>query len=127
MQWRRQVCAPLLASIVASISLVACSGSGTPAPPAEAPKPVEDQASQSGYRPLTFKYDRPVVGAEVQVSLDGLTPGKTVDLMWSTVKGGWVIEDYYYFRGKKYEPLQTRLGQISDRRARPAGGALRDP
>ena len=114
MQWRRRSWALFLASTLASISLVGCSGSGTAAPAESATESATPaaQSSDSAYRPLTFKYDRPVVGAEVQVTADGLTPGKTVDLMWSTVKGGWVIEDYYYFRGKKYEPLQTRLGQF---------------
>ncbi len=41
----------------------------------------------------------------MRVTADGLPPGKNVDLMWSTVTGGWVIEDSYYFRGKKYEPV----------------------
>ena len=75
MQWRRQVCASFLASIVASISLVGCSGSDTAPPAAEAATPVVAQASQSGYRPLTWKYDRRVVGAVVPVSGDGLAPG----------------------------------------------------
>jgi hypothetical protein len=98
-----------VASTLASVALAACSGSGAATAPAE---PVEASAPETEIRALTFKYDRPVVGATVHVSADGLPPGKTVDLMWSTVQGGWVIEDYYYFRGKKYESLQDRLGQF---------------
>ena len=42
----------------------------------------------------------------------GLPPAKTVDLAWGTVDGGWVIEDYYHFRGKKYSETRTALGQF---------------
>ena len=41
-----------------------------------------------------------------------MPPGKTVDLTWGTVTGGWVIEDYYHFRGKKYSETTTSLGQF---------------
>ena len=37
--------------------------------------------------------------------------GKTVDLTWGTVTGGWVIENYYHFRGKKYSETTTSLGK----------------
>ena len=38
--------------------------------------------------------------------------GKTVELMWETVTGGWVIENYYHFRGKKYEAARSSLGRF---------------
>ena len=115
-QWRRSTAA-LVASVWASIVLAACSGSGGTPPPAAAetsddPAASSAASSDAPYRPLNFTYDRPVVGAEVKVAADGLPPGKTVDLMWVTVTGGWVIEDYYYFRGKKYQEATTRLGQF---------------
>jgi hypothetical protein len=31
--------------------------------------------------------------------------------MWQTVNGGWVIEDYYHFRGKKFREIATSVGQ----------------
>ena len=80
--------------------------------PAEAAESPAPSAAADTYRPLTFEYERPIVGAEVRVTAEGLPAGKAVDLMWSTVTGGWVIEDYYYFRGKRFEPAQTRLGQF---------------
>ena len=43
----------------------------------------------------------------------GLPPGKAVDLTWGTVNGGWVIEDYYHFRGKKYTETRTSLGKFA--------------
>jgi len=36
-----------------------------------------------------------------------------VDLTWATVAGGWVIEDYYHFRGKKYSETTMALGRFS--------------
>jgi hypothetical protein len=41
-----------------------------------------------------------------------LTAGKTVRLVWGTVTGGWVIEDYYHFRGKKYSESTAPLGEF---------------
>jgi hypothetical protein len=48
----------------------------------------------------------------VHVTAAGLPASKTVDLSWGTVSGGWVIEDYYHFRGKKYSETTTSLGQF---------------
>jgi hypothetical protein len=75
------------------------------------------QASQSAAKPndasvqkLELAYDKPVVGAKVRVKAAGLPPGKNADLKWSTVSGGWVIENYYYFRGRKYSETALPLG-----------------
>ena len=51
---------------------------------------------------LELTYDKAVVGAKVRATAAGLPPGKMVDLQWGTVTGGWVIENYYFFRGTKY-------------------------
>ena len=61
---------------------------------------------------LELKFDKPVVGATVRVAAEGLPPGETVDLKWSTVTGGWVIENYYYFRGRKYTQTTVSLGKF---------------
>jgi hypothetical protein len=62
---------------------------------------------------LDLMYEKPaVVGGSVHATAVGLPPGKTVDLRWGTVTGGWVIEDYYHFRGKKYSETSTTLGQF---------------
>jgi hypothetical protein len=42
----------------------------------------------------------------------GLPPGSKVDLIWGTVTGGWVIQGYYQFLGKKYSETATSLGQF---------------
>jgi hypothetical protein len=58
-------------------------------------------------------YNKPaVVGASVHATATGLPSGAKVDLMWGTVNGGWVIEGYYQFRGKKYSETATSLGQF---------------
>ena len=57
-------------------------------------------------------YDKPVVGAKVRATAAGLPAGKTVDLKWDTVSGGWVIQGYYYFRGRKYSETTLSLGKF---------------
>ena len=46
------------------------------------------------------------------MTADRLPAGKTVELAWETVTGGWVIEDYYHFKGKKYEAARSSLGMF---------------
>ena len=43
-----------------------------------------------------------MVGTEVNATAEGLPPNRTVDLLWETVDGGWVVEDGYRFRGKRF-------------------------
>src|ERR1700676_1049853 len=61
---------------------------------------------------LELKYEKAIVGAKVRVSAEGLPAGETVELKWSTVTGGWVIQDYYYFRGRKYSETILSLGKF---------------
>ena len=61
---------------------------------------------------LELTYDKAVVGAKVRATADGLPAGKTVDLEWGTVSGGWVIENYYFFRGRKYTESKLPLGKF---------------
>jgi len=93
-------------ALIIVVSLVAaCS----PAPPTSASaKP--DLPLQK----LELNYDKPVrVGSKVHVAAGGLPAGKTVDLAWGTVNGGWLIEDYYYFRGKKFSETTSSLGKFT--------------
>ena len=53
---------------------------------------------------------KPVVGSEIDATAEGLPPGRKVDLMWQTVNGGWVVEDYFHFRGKKFTETARSLG-----------------
>ena len=61
---------------------------------------------------LELKYDKPIVGATVRVAAEGLPAGEPVELQWRTVTGGWVIQDYYYFRGRKYSDTTLSLGKF---------------
>jgi hypothetical protein len=70
-------------------------------------------ASAAAVQTLTLTHGRPIVGAEVRAVATGLSPGKVVELTWGTVTGGWVVEGYYYFRGKKYTPSTISLGRFS--------------
>jgi hypothetical protein len=62
---------------------------------------------------LTLTYKTPTVGADVRVAATGLPADKTVDLTWGTVTGGWVVEDYYRFLGKKYTESSVSLGTFT--------------
>jgi hypothetical protein len=98
---KRVVCACSL--LVGLAALPACS----PAASSSAPPPTRDVAL------LELTYDKPAkVGAAVRATASSLPQGKTVELAWGTVTGGWVIEDYYHFRGKKYSESRTTLGRF---------------
>jgi hypothetical protein len=71
--------------------------------------PKSDAAS---VQKLELKYDESVVGAKVRVAAQGLPAGETVELKWRTVTGGWVIQNYYYFRGRKYSETTLSLGKF---------------
>lgn len=100
----------ILASVVAAFC--ACSRSpltNSQAVVSAAAAPAGAAASAA----LELVYDKPaVVGATVRASAAGLPPGKMVDLTWGTVNGGWVVEDYYHFRGKKYSETTIKLGEF---------------
>ncbi|HEX3375433.1 MAG TPA: hypothetical protein VHS29_01145 [Candidatus Acidoferrales bacterium] len=49
----------------------------------------------------------------MRATASGLPPGKIVELQWATVNGGWVIENYYFFRGKKFSKDTLSLGKFS--------------
>jgi hypothetical protein len=72
-----------------------------------------DSSSNRTYKKLSLTYDKPIVGAEVHVTSGGLPAGRPVELQWGTVNGGWVVEDYYHFKGKKYSEVTSSLGKFS--------------
>jgi hypothetical protein len=70
--------------------------------------------SAVGLKPLKLtlaKPATPVVGAMVDLTAEGLPPNRTVDLLWETVEGGWVVEDGYRFRGKRFTERTKVLGR----------------
>jgi hypothetical protein len=67
--------------------------------------------SRQNVAALDLAYDKPaIVGATVHATAAGLPAGQVVDLVWGTVTGGWVVEDDYHFRGKKYTETTASLG-----------------
>ena len=94
-------------------ALVACSPTG--AAPSGEPEtaPSSTAADPTPVQTLTLTYDTPTVGADVHATASGLPAGRTVELSWATVTGGWVIENGYHFRGKKYVEASTPLGQFT--------------
>src|SRR5262245_44333639 len=108
MHFLRRSCVPLLALV----TLIGCSR--TAASPSESSSTTEPaSAPTSPVQTLSLTYKTPTVGADVAVSATGLPAGKAVDLTWGTVTGGWVVEDYYKFLGKKYAESTMSLGKFS--------------
>lgn len=107
---RATTCAAVLAVALAG------AGCGTPAP-GQAPRAAVPAAATPSEAPpvaLTLAYEprgKAVVGTRVVATAQGLAAGHQVQLLWGTVDGGWVVEDGFHFRGKKFtettRPLAT--------------------
>jgi hypothetical protein len=115
---RDSLCAA--AVMLTLVGATACSGTAAaPAESSASAKATADKATPVGQSngpapaPLKLTYDKRTVGAEVRFSAAALPAGKTVDLTWNTVSGGWVVEDYYHFRGKRYSESSTSLGRFT--------------
>src|SRR5580765_6009854 len=89
------------AALAACIATAACRG-GSPAEAATGLKTLTLTPAASA---------RPVAGAEIDAVAAGLPPNRTVDLLWETVDGGWVVEDGYRFRGKRFTDSTKALGR----------------
>jgi hypothetical protein len=117
---RSSVTASIVLAGTIGIAATACNrvvSQPVSAEPAAAAAPPE-KAPASPVRPLTFHYPeaavsskKPGVGSSVEAIADGLRPGQRVDLVWETVTGGWVVEKYYRFNGKKFTESTQSLGQ----------------
>src|SRR5438093_9976323 len=94
--------------VLLSLFVAACSVQQPPEPGANAAS-----RSNAPYKKLELTYEKPLVGAEVRVAATDLPAGKTAELQWGTVAGGWVVEDYYHFKGKKYKETTSSLGKFN--------------
>jgi hypothetical protein len=104
------------AAMLASLAGASCRRADPPPSPAPAAANQSSTSQPPAAQLKTLKLTHPgaakaVVGTEVDASAEGLPPRRKVDLIWQTVKGGWVVEDYYHFRGKKFTETTTSLGQ----------------
>ncbi|HET9492677.1 MAG TPA: hypothetical protein VFR15_00435, partial [Chloroflexia bacterium] len=75
----------------------------------EASAPAQ-QAQDHITQTLTISPKKPTVGTEVRATASGLPANKEVELIWKTMQGAWVIEDYYHFKGKKFTETSRSLG-----------------
>ena len=70
--------------------------------------------STQANRQLVLTYEQPaVVGSRVRVTASALPANQPVDVTWGTVAGGWVVEDGYHFKGKRYEPTTVTLARAN--------------
>jgi hypothetical protein len=61
---------------------------------------------------LTIAPKKVTVGAQVRATASGLTPNASVELIWKSMQGKWLIEDYYHFKGKKFTEATRSLGKF---------------
>jgi len=104
---------PQLAAWILIAFVAVCSSCSRSQSAAVANSAPAAPSSETTLGLLDLAYEKPaVVGATVRATAAGLPPGKIVDLAWGTVTGGWVIEDYYHFGGKKYSESKTSLARV---------------
>ena len=106
---------PILITLIVLVSAIAC-GRDTSPPRDSSQAESASAAKQPAETPkkLTLTYPaatKPVAGVEVEASAEGLPPNRKVDLVWGTVTGGWVVEEYYRFRGKRFANSTKTLTQ----------------
>ena len=116
MTGRLPLLAAIAAALAASISAAACRGAVPESVHAQDAGAQSPEKTRPATPVKTLKLSRakaakPVVGAELDASAEDLPPNRTVDLMWETVDGGWVVEDGYHFRGRRFTESTKRLGQ----------------
>src|SRR5579859_4978585 len=75
------------------------------------PTALAQQAPTGFLKALDIQPATATVGATVRLTGRELPANQAVDLTWETVDGGWVIQDYYHFAGKKYSETTLSLGQ----------------
>jgi hypothetical protein len=104
-------------AMLASLAAANCRRADPPPAPLPAAGAAGSTNKPAAAQLKTLKLTHPgaakvVVGTEVDATAEGLPPRRKLDLVWQTVKGGWVVEDYYQFRGKKFAETTTSLGQV---------------
>jgi hypothetical protein len=105
------------AAMIAALAASAC-GRTEQSAGSERTRPTPTETTLAAPKPLNLSYDKtqnpkPVVGTNIDVTAEGLPANKTLNLVWGTVDGGWVIEDYFHFRGKKYTETMRTLSQVT--------------
>jgi hypothetical protein len=106
----------LLAGLVFGALISSACNRGVPQPLAALDNtlPAAKTAASAPPKTLTLSYAKhakPVAGTVVDATAEGLTPRRRVDLLWGTVDGGWVVEDFFRFRGKRFTAKTRTLAQ----------------
>ncbi|MCC7105574.1 MAG: hypothetical protein IT307_10560 [Chloroflexi bacterium] len=110
---------PILAVMgILVVAIIGCLPAASPgASPARTSAPAaSERSAPPSSRALTVNPRKATVGDQITVTASGLPPGKTVELVWQTVDGRWVIEENYFFRGRKFSEASWSLGRypVSD-------------
>jgi hypothetical protein len=110
--------AVIASALFALMGAAGCRGAGASPVHAQTGEGQSSTKEQTAARLKTLRLShsstaKPVPGTDVDATGEGLPPGRTVDLMWQTVNGGWVVEDYYHFRGKKFTETARSLGRTA--------------
>jgi hypothetical protein len=103
------------AALIVALTAGSC-GRAVPAAGQEGGGSASETSPPSATAPklLTLTYDKsrkPVPGTDVVATAEGLPANRKVTLLWGTVDGGWVIEGYSHFRGKKFADATKPLTQ----------------
>jgi hypothetical protein len=103
------------ATLLVALSVFACGRPepvSSQAPDVSATDASASKSSATAPKLLTLTYDKsrkPVPGTDVVATAEGLPANRKVTLLWGTVDGGWVIEGYSHFRGKKFSDATKPL------------------
>ncbi len=102
-------------ALAASIGGAACNGAAPASVQAQGEGAPAGSKKEPGAPPRTLKLTtikgtKPVVGAVIDATAEGLPPNRTVDLVWETVDGGWVVEDGFRFKGKQFKDSTKTIG-----------------
>ena len=103
-----------VAALAVSLCGAACRGESPAALQAQGEgAPPADRKPSAPPTLLTLTHPnvpKPIVGTEVDATAEGLPPNRSVDLLWETVEGGWVVEDGFRFRGKQFKDVTKTIG-----------------
>lgn len=90
----------------------ACQSGTTPvtsaAEPAPHAAPISTDRARLVLEPVAGR--SVVVGSRIAASADGLPPNRAVEIVWETVTGEWLVENYFRFKGKKYSETTIVVG-----------------
>ena len=100
------------APLLIALAVAGCSSTDAASAAGEPANAAAAQSKSASPVTLNIVANEKTVGSEARFSASGL-PAGVVELVWQTVSGGWVVEDYYHFKGKHYAESKTSLGRFS--------------